>query len=138
MYFGQVEATAKEFNSVPTPTVPGLALAIGFNTVGEVTRALKDWQSGDAKYPLESIRLILRSLTRIEDMCLTYGLQGKLPPALVKFVASAYHDVVEKRQVEPTPGNAIQIIFEAPPELSTGPAFKISTNQPELIQHSEN
>lgn len=96
------------------PTVPGLALSIGYNRVFDITSALKEWEQGDSKYPDESIYLLISSLTRIEDYCLVEGLKSNIPAALVKFTLGAYHDVKEPQQ-QAQPITAIQVVFESPP-----------------------
>lgn len=101
------------------PTVPGLVLAIGFNTVSDITKTLERWEEGSDKYPDASIYILLQSLTRIEDIYVQEGIKGNMPAALVKFTLGAYHNRREAAQTDNSlPNNTnFQIVFNAPTDF---------------------
>jgi hypothetical protein len=136
MYFAMTELE----DSIPT--VPGLALAIGFNRSYDINVTLKNYEEGLSKYPEASVGTILRSLTKIEDKYIVNGLQDKFPSALVKFCLGAYHD---RREKEPEANGAgantnIMVVFERPKELDNVQARRLTNNlnQPVIELHSAN
>lgn len=120
------------------PTVPGLALAIGFNKTADIINTLKAAEEGTCTYPESCIGTLQRALTRIEDHYLQNGLTAKFPAALVKFCLGAYHDRQEK---EPVLQNSvgtqnIQIVFEAPPSIALQRQVQLS-QQPVIEMHAQ-
>jgi len=105
----------RESEELP-PTVPGLALAIGFNRTQDIVSTLKHWEDDDSQYPESSIHELLSALTRIEDHCLINGLRDRMPASLVKFTLGSYHNVKEPSVNQNQTANIIQIAFEAPEE----------------------
>lgn len=101
------------------PTVPGYALFTGFNSVGELKAALKDWSEGNPRYPDLTIQTILQSLTKMEDYYIQEGLKERIHPSLTKFIMGAYHDVKEKedKAAQSSSVNNIMVVFDAPPQL---------------------
>jgi len=103
------------------PTVPGLALAMGFNRVQDIVRVLQraedeeEFPDDRKTYPEESVSYVLRALTTIEDMYISSGLRDRMPAALVKFTLGAYHGVKEPgNNQNNAPATLIQIAFESP------------------------
>jgi hypothetical protein len=130
MYFGLLKREKRP------PTVPGLALALGFNTVKDIAATLKEWEEDEARYPEASISQLLRALTGIEDYYITEGVTGKIPPALVKFTMGAYHGRRESEEVR-APGDNntnFQIVFNAPKEFLPAQAQAIQTQANQIPQ----
>lgn len=97
------------------PSVPGLALALGFNRSHDIIKTLTSYDAGLSPYPEESVIILIRSVTKIEEAYIQGGMKDKFPIALIKFCLGAYHNLQEKE----TQGNKIenqniQIVFEAP------------------------
>jgi hypothetical protein len=100
------------------PTVPGLALAIGFNRTKDITDALKAYEEDASHYPQASMEILIRCLTRIEDNYVQNGLKSKFPAALVKFCLGTYHDRQEKEPPKQLGEfNNFTIVFEQPKQL---------------------
>lgn len=124
----------RELEKLP-PTVPALALSIGFFRTQDIVSTLKKWESGDSDYPDRAINYLLGALTRIEDYLLINGLANKMPAALVKFTLGSYHNVKEPEKSEQPTNNGIQIVFEAPNLDHQAPVAKItSTSNPAQTQ----
>lgn len=96
------------------PTIPGMALAVGFNRTKDISEALEKWDKNESTYPRESIMMVIRAVTKIEDHILTHGLKSTIPASIAKFTLGAYHGVQEPSSGNQEVNNAIQIVFEEP------------------------
>jgi hypothetical protein len=134
IYYGELDMDNKNLQLLTTgkgektitpferqPTVPGLALALGFRSKADIQKTLKDASDGISKYPQECVDMLIMALTKMEDWYIQRGLANAIPPAIMKFMLSAYHDVSEGSQVPEIIGKNsgnVQIVFEAPKEYS--------------------
>jgi hypothetical protein len=117
-------------------TVPGLALAIGFSSTRDITNTLRSYEEGVSSYPKESIKFLIRALTRLEDYYLQNGIKEKFPAQLVKFCLGAYHDVKDTNSQSNAgvPANTnIMVVFNdqnQPNRLPSHQAKIDNNNQP--------
>ena len=112
LYFAQTILDDK------VPTVPGLALAIGFNRTQDIVSTLKNYEEDTSDYPESCVGTLIRAVTRIEDHYISSGMQSKFPVALVKFCLGAYHERQERQPENQMLGvTNIQVVFEQPKQL---------------------
>lgn len=93
------------------PTVPGLALAIGFNRVKDLTDTVKNYDEGSNQYPEESYQVLIRAITKMEELYVQNGLIQTFPAALVKFCLGAYHEVRDKNEENDSGNVQLAIVF---------------------------
>lgn len=119
-------------------TLPGLALACGFSKTGEVLGTLQEAEEDQSTYPLESIRLLTRAVTLIEDHCITNGLKGKFSAPLAKFCLGAYHNVRDTNEQANQSVTQLAIVFsDGLPKItdtSNNRQFTIQNNAPDPTQ----
>lgn len=117
------------------PTLPGLALFVGFNRTADITQTLEKWADENSSYPERAVQGLIRAITMIEDYFLQRGLDAKIPAALTKFCLGAYHQVKEPAANQGIGEvNAVQIVFEAAEDRT--PKF-VSTQDVKQLQGSQ-
>ena len=92
-------------------TLPGLALACGFSKTGDILGTLREAEEEQSTYPEDSINLLTRALTTIEDHYLTNGLKNKFPAPLTKFCLGAYHNVRDTNEQANQSVTQLAIVF---------------------------
>jgi len=92
-------------------TLPGLALACGFSKTGDILGTLREAEEDQSTYPEDSINLLTRALTTIEDHYLTNGLKNKFPAPLTKFCLGAYHNVRDTNEQANQSVTQLAIVF---------------------------
>lgn len=91
--------TVKTGFKVKLPTIEGFARSIGVNKT-----TLYEWSQKHVKFSNALSDLKTEQLTRLIDN----GLAGTYSPVIAKLLMSANHNIVEKKEIENTDGDAVE------------------------------